>query len=66
MDLRRMLSPSFVHLQGYRGPAPNGFDFDVAEEYAAGLGASITVADIERIARIDAEEVVLAAAKAKT
>ena len=40
-ELRRLLSPSFTHLQGYRGPAPNGFDFDVAEEYAAGLGAGI-------------------------
>eukprot|EP00964_Phaeocystis_antarctica_P165451 scaffold145479_cov105-Phaeocystis_antarctica.AAC.2 len=46
-ELRRLLSPSFTHLQGHRGPAPNGFDFDVAEEYAAGLGAGITVADIE-------------------
>ena len=56
MDLRRMLSPSFVHLQGYRGPAPNGFDFDVAEEYAAGLGASITVADIEGGANLGHED----------
>jgi hypothetical protein len=55
-DLRRMLSPSFVHLQGYRGPAPNGFDFDVAEEYAAGLGAGITVADIEGGVNLDHED----------
>ena len=55
-DLRRMLSPSFVHLQGYRGPAPNGFDFDVAEEYAAGLGAGITVADIEAGANLGHED----------
>eukprot|EP00964_Phaeocystis_antarctica_P086449 scaffold54743_cov64-Phaeocystis_antarctica.AAC.1 len=51
-----MLSPSFAHLQGYRGPAPNGFDFDVAEAYAAGLGAGITVADIEYGANIDHED----------
>jgi hypothetical protein len=55
-DLRRMLSPSFVHLQGYRGPAPNGFDFDEAEKYSAGLGAGITVADIEFGANIDHED----------
>jgi hypothetical protein len=55
-DLRRMLSPSFVHLQGYRGPAPNGFDFDVAEEYATGLGAGITVADVEGGVNLDHED----------
>ena len=55
-DLRRMLSPSFVHLQGYRGPAPNGFDFDVAEEYAAGLGEGITVADVEGGVNLDHED----------
>ena len=55
-ELRRMLSPSFTHLQNYRGPAPNGFDFDVAEAYAAGLGAGITVADIEYGANIDHED----------
>ena len=53
---RRLLSPSFTHLQGYRGPAPNGFDFDVAEEYAAGLGAGITVADIEGGVNLDHED----------
>ena len=55
-DFRRMLSPSFVDRQGYRGPAPNGFDFDVAEEYAAGLGAGITVADIEGGGNLDHED----------
>jgi hypothetical protein len=55
-DLRRMLSPSFVHLQGYRGPAPNGFDFDEAETYSAGLGAGITVADVEYGANIHHED----------
>ena len=55
-ELRRLLSPSFTHLQGYRGPAPNGFDFDVAEEYAAGLGAGITVADIEGGGNLDHED----------
>ena len=55
-DFRRMLSPSFVDRQGYRGPAPNGFDFDVAEEYAAGLGAGITVADIEGGVNLDHED----------
>ena len=62
-ELRRLLSPSFTHLQGYRGPAPNGFDFDVAEEYAAGLGAGITVADIEFGANVAHEDLGMQDAK---
>lgn len=63
-ELRRMLqSPSFEHLQGYRGPAPDGFDFDVAETYTAGKGAGITVADIEGGANLGHEDLGMANAE---
>jgi len=53
---RSLQSPSYVHLQGYRGPSPTGFDFDEAAEYPGGDGAGITVADIEGGANLDHED----------
>ncbi len=40
-------TPDFVELQGYLGPAPGGFGFDVAAAWPGGRGGNVAVADLE-------------------
>jgi serine protease len=40
-------TPDFVELQGYLGPAPDGFGIDIAAAWPGGTGANVAVADLE-------------------
>lgn len=41
------VTPDFTDLQGYRGPAPGGFDFLEAARWPGGDGGNVAVADLE-------------------